>query len=108
VVNIQSSYYISNSQTASHSLIPAKFGRYIGITLFVHISHKRIYSLTDETIMIKLYTAVVYNLRMWMKDDSSVPKNIKGDNLREIIICAGQIFFMISIAVLVLQISSKQ
>jgi len=33
----------------------------------------------------KLYTVAVYNLRMCIKEDNSSPKNIKGDQSREII-----------------------
>ena len=33
----------------------------------VHISRKS-NSQTDEPILMRLYTVVVYNLRMWMKD----------------------------------------
>ena len=34
------------------------------------------------------YTVEVYDLRMCMKRDNPSPKNIKGDNSRELIICA--------------------
>jgi len=37
----------------------------------------------------KLYTAVTYNLKMCMKEDNPDPKNIKGDNSREKMICVG-------------------
>ena len=33
----------------------------------------------DEPILMKLYTVVVYNLRMYMKEDNTSPKNIKGE-----------------------------
>ena len=36
-----------------------------------------------------LYTAEVYNMRMWMKEDNPHLKNIKGNNSREMIIRAG-------------------
>jgi len=36
----------------------------------------------------KLYPAVVYDLRICMKEDNPGPNN-EGDNSREIIICAG-------------------
>jgi len=36
----------------------------------------------------KLFTVVVYDLRMCMKEDNLCLKNIKGDNSREIIIFA--------------------
>ena len=54
--------------------------------LSVHISCKYDFSLTDESILIKLHKAV-YSLRMCMKEDNPIRSNIKGDNLRETIIC---------------------
>ena len=76
VCNLNCAIYYTPLQT--------KFWVYIGITLsvlsvIVHISCR-----------LKLYTVVVYNLRMCMKEDNPGPNNIKGDKLREIIICAGQ------------------
>jgi len=38
----------------------------------------------------KLYTVMVYNLSMCMKEDNSGSTNVKGDNSREMNICAGQ------------------
>ena len=38
----------------------------------------------------KLYTALVYRLRMCIKEYNSGPKDIKGDNSQEIIICLAQ------------------
>jgi len=38
---------------------------------------------------VKLYTVVVYDLRMCMKKDNLGPTNIKKEYSREIIICAG-------------------
>ena len=38
----------------------------------------------------KLYTVVVYDLGLCMKEDSSSRKNIMGGNSREIIMCVGQ------------------
>ena len=54
--------------------------------LSVHISCKYDFSLTDESILMKLHKAV-YSLRMCMKEDNPIRSNIKGDNLRETIIC---------------------
>jgi len=36
----------------------------------------------------KLNTVVLYDVRLCMKKDNPVPKNIKGENSRERIICA--------------------
>jgi len=44
----------------------------------------------------KLYTVVVYDPRMRMKGDNTRPKIIKGDNSREIIICAGWGYLLLS------------
>jgi len=44
----------------------------------------------DDSILMKLYTFAVYNLRMCMKESNPGQKNIKGDNSKEIIICVGQ------------------
>jgi len=49
--------------------------------------------------LIKLYTVVVFNLRMCMKEDNPSQKNIKGDYSREIIICV--VSFVIRCTVLV-------
>ena len=38
----------------------------------------------------KLYTVAVYILKMSLKGDKAGPKNIKGDNSREIIVCERQ------------------
>ena len=65
-------------------------GGYKGIILSVcpsvHMSCKR-NSLTDKPILMKLYTDVVYDTRMCMKEDNHGPKPIKGDNSRKIIVC---------------------
>ena len=53
---------------------------YIGITLSVHISCKCNSSQIDEPILMKVYTVVLYGLRMYMKEDNPGPNNIKGDN----------------------------
>ena len=37
----------------------------------------------------KLDKVVVYKLKMCVKEINPGPKNIKGDNLREIIMCVG-------------------
>ena len=37
-------------------------------------------SLADTLILMKLYTVVVYDLRMFIKEDNSGRKNIKGEN----------------------------
>jgi len=42
----------------------------------------------DELILMKLHTVVLYGVRLCMKEDNPVPKNIKGDNSRERIIYA--------------------
>jgi len=44
----------------------------------------------NESLSMKLYTVMVYNLSMCMKEDNSGSTNVKGDNSREMIICAGQ------------------
>jgi len=44
----------------------------------------------DEPILLKHYTLLVYGLRMCMMVDNLGLKIIKGDNSREIIICAEQ------------------
>jgi len=40
----------------------------------------------------KFKKVLVYNLRISMKKDNPIPKNIKTDNLRETVICAGQCY----------------
>ena len=73
-----------------------RFWGYIGITLPVYSSvcvHPSIFLVSATSpvpILLKLYTVVVYHLRMCMKEDNPGLKNIKGDNLKEIIIGAGQ------------------
>ena len=55
----------------------------MGITLSlrpsVSISHERNCSLTDERILIKRYTVVVYDLRMCMKEEDLDTNYFKGD-----------------------------
>ena len=48
--------------------------------LSVHVSLKHNFFLTDKLILIKLYTLLVYSLRMCMIEYNSGPKNIKEDN----------------------------
>ena len=45
----------------------------------VHMSSKVNKSLTDWPVLIKLYTVVVYNLRMCMKENNPVRTYFKGD-----------------------------
>ena len=52
----------------------------IGISLSVHMSCKRNSSLLDQLMLINLYSASVYDLRMCMKEDNSGPNYLKGDN----------------------------
>ena len=59
-----------------------RFGKgYIGISLSVclHISRKCNSPIRDCLILMKLYTVVVYDLRMCIEKDSPGLKNIKGD-----------------------------
>jgi len=50
---------------------------------------------TDGPILIKLYTVVVYDLRMCMKEGNLSLKYIKGDNLREIMFAGQGISFVV-------------
>jgi len=53
---------------------------YIGITLSVHLPIYLVSSsLTEESILMKLYTVAVYNL-MCMKNNNLEPNDFKGDN----------------------------
>ena len=45
--------------------------------LFIHLS---IFLLSAIKVLMKVYTIVVYNLRMCMKKDNPGPKYFKGDN----------------------------
>ena len=45
---------------------------------------------TDELILMKFYTVVVYKLWMCYKEHNPGLKKIKGDNSRELIICVRQ------------------
>jgi len=54
------------------------------------VSCKHNSSSIDRPILIKLYTVVVNDMRMCMKEDYSGMTNIKGDNSRGIFICAGR------------------
>jgi len=49
------------------------------VDLSVNIYCKLNSSLMNEPILMKLYTVVVYNLRMCIKEDNSSLKKIKGD-----------------------------
>jgi len=44
-------------------------------------------SLKAELILMKLYVVLVHNQRICTKEDNPSSKNVKGDNVREIIIC---------------------
>ena len=46
----------------------------------VHMYCKLNFSLMNEPILMKLYTVVVYHLRMCIKEDKSGLNNVKGDN----------------------------
>jgi len=73
-----------------------RFWGYIEITLpvcssvCVRLSIFLVSATSPVPILLKLYTVVVYHLRMCMKEDNPGPTNIKGDNLKEIIMGAGQ------------------
>ena len=59
-------------------------GVYIGITmsvrLSVHMSRHCNISSTDESILTKLYTIIVNDLKMCMKEDNPSPNYFKGNN----------------------------
>ena len=62
-----------------------KFWGYIRITLYVHLSKYVVSSsLTEEPILMKLYTVTVYNLRMCVKEENPCPKYFKWDNKRKL------------------------
>ena len=56
--------------------------RNLSVCLSVHISQKRNSSWTDEPILMKLYTVVVYSLRMCMKERISDLNKLDLFNLR--------------------------
>jgi len=47
--------------------------------MFVHMSCKCDFSLTDEVLLMKLYTVAVYNLKMCMEENTPGLKYFKKD-----------------------------
>ena len=68
------------------SLTNKILGPYIGISPSLHLSNLSVLMsckrnfLTNEPSLLKLCTAIVYDLRIWMKKDNSGPRYLKGDN----------------------------
>ena len=46
----------------------------------IYISPRGISTLTEESLLIKLYAVAVYDLRMCIQEDNPSPKHFKGDN----------------------------
>ena len=74
--------YLNIQQTTLY-LVPSTKQRYIGIIvpLSVQLSCECNSFLTDKLILMKLYTAAVYTLKMCIKGDYPGLNYFKGDNL---------------------------
>ena len=74
-------FYMSSALYNPANNVIERYTR-IGITLSVHMSCYRNSSLTDEPILMILYTVEVHNLRLCIKEDKPGTNYLKGDEFK--------------------------